>query len=227
MNNLVLVGGIQYSGKTRFCSDLTKHGYEHHDLDAVGHYLENNREVFFRNIKKSNRAVYDVIRKLGRKHHIEDKGNQIVLFANEMINRGQGDAFFEIQQETGIFYVGKLIKQSQKIPIIDGAFVNKVSREKVYGRLSSVLQPIYDFQEMPKLFVHFNQGLDLSIERFKNSTRLDKKRCSEDYIRSMYAMQEIPSEDELPNLEVLVIKKPEEVPEALEKVREFCLVKVS
>ena len=225
MESLIFVGGIQYSGKSYFARSLEASypsRYKHIELDGLLEHLTQRREVFLGLIKRYDRDLYRQIEYAGRQLGIKGDYDLLTLFANYMIQEGRFSEFENIQQLYVLLYASVKIRGSKKgiIPIIDGAFTNNGSRSIVYQTLRAAFGERIPLDKLQKLFVYFNLGLDLSLERFKQSRREEKKslRWSEDLVRRTYRGQEIPEPSELSNLEVIVINNLEELERITERL---------
>ncbi len=218
MENLIFVGGLQYSGKSYFATSLeTSHSstYKHIGMDDLCEHLTQRREVFMGLIKRYDKNLHKQIDNLGRELKIKGDCNLLTLFANYMIEEGRFDEFENMQQLYVLLYASEIMKGLKKgiTPIVDGAFINKFSRHVAYQTLKAAFGKKIPLDELQKLFVYFNLGLGLSLERFKDNRRegASALRWNEALVRRTFKEQEIPKPNELPNLEVAVINNFDEL----------------
>jgi tRNA uridine 5-carbamoylmethylation protein Kti12 len=223
MNKLIFVGGLQLSGKTNFAHNLAskdKDKYTHTEMDGLYDDLAQNRYFFMKLIKKYHRERYKEIKNFAKQFNITDRSDQLTFYANYMIKTGQLKKFDVLQGMTSYLYAGELIKKMDNniVPILDGPIVNKSTRKSIYNCLTASMGNI---DGVSKLIIYLDLGLDLSLERLKTTKR--KKLASmspptEELIRKSYEYQELPEKDEMPNLDVLIIKNEEEIGSAIEQV---------
>ena len=230
MKHLVFVSGLQYSGKTSFCNKLeliNDKKYFHIELDKSFDYLTFHRDVFVNIIKDKDRELYNKIRKLAKKasaetdEKVETKHDQITLFANYLFSQGKQREFQMLQSGCAIVYATRRIKSfnNGEVPLIDGVLINRFSRKVDYAALQESCN-IPNLDEIQKTIVHFNLGLEESLKRYGEGKRVEKKSmiCTEDTIKRYYDSQEIPSNDEFPNLEVLLIKREKDIDPCMRRI---------
>ena len=195
-------------------------GLEHFDLDDVGEYLLRRKNVFFNIIKKYGEKWHEELLDLGKKHKIKSKDDLMSAYIFQLGKQDRKNEFELLHQFFSTLYVGERLKSlKRKNPIFNGAFINPDSRDIFYQAIGIPLIEKVDLDAVPKVFVYFNQGLELSLERY-NQGRAKREflGCSEKLITSTHEKQEIPSEDEFPNLEVIIIENQAEIEGCIEQI---------
>jgi len=218
MKSLIFLGGLQYSGKSYFARNLESSypsKYKHIEMDGLCEYLTKRREVFMGLIKGYDRSLYRQIKSFGRQFKIKGDYDLLTLFANYMVQEERFDEFGKIQQLYILLYASKkMVGLNEEVtPMIDGAFTNKLSRSIMYQTLQATFGKRISLDKLQKLFVYFNLGLNLSLERFRKYKREEIKslKLSEDLVERTFREQEIPTPYEFPNLEVIVINNSDEL----------------
>ena len=113
---------------------------------------------------------------------------------------------------------------SNTIPIIESLFYNFEAKIGFYNACKDYLKilqetspsdlPEINLDEIPKTLIYFDLGLETSLKRQRNDT---KPHISEQKLKMFYPFQEIPINNELPNLEVYVIKSEDDLNRALKQ----------
>jgi hypothetical protein len=226
MKNLIFVGGLQYSGKSSFCKKLEESDakkYKHFELDSAYNHLVFHGDVFLDLIERYLPDTHIHIKELGKKRDIVGP-DQIALFANYMNSIGHFKEFDQLTGGCSVLYTGESItKTENEIALIEGVFANKSTRKLVYNLLGASMDECenkIDLNSVNKLFVYFNLGPELSLERFRaNPSKIKESMIlSEAMIKQTCTDQEIPTSSEFPNLEVLVIENLDAVESAIKHV---------
>jgi hypothetical protein len=227
MKNLIFVGGLQYSGKSSFCKRLEENDakkYKHLELDSAYDHLVFHKDAFLNLIEKHFPDVHTFIKELGEAHNVSGV-DRIDLFVGYMKKQNQFKELSNFLGRCSVLYSGECIaKTEHEIALLDGSFVNTGSRVVVYSLLRDAMnkdkENKMDLDSVNKLFVYFNLGLKLSLERFRANPSKTKESMilSEEKIKQTYEAQELPTHSEFPNLEVLVLENPDAVEAAVEHV---------
>ncbi len=225
MENLIFVGGLQYSGKSYFARNLEKSRpsrYKYIGVDELCEQLTQRRDVFMGLIKRYDKDLHGQIENLGRQMNVRGDCNLLTLFANYMIEAGRFGEFEDMQQLYVLLHASEIMVGLKKgvTAVVDGAFTNKISRQVAYQTLRVAFGRKVPIDELRKLFIYFNLGLDLSLERFRKDGREGKSalRWDEALVRRTFKEQEIPATNELPNLEVAVINNPDELEQIVNRL---------
>ena len=223
MKGIIFVGGIQYSGKSSFCKKLESvdKKFRHIAMDDAYWHLGHNREVFLNIIKKDNRDLFKKIMKLGKKCNVEGKENIMTLFANYMIHEDRYSEFQTLHKRCALLYTGSRISNlDDVVPLMDGLMINHISRKFTYCALKDSLNYKIDLDKLKKLIVFFDIGLEKSLLRYKSNTRQNNPHIeiNEKIITETYHSQSLPSKDEFPNLDVLVINNEADIHSSIKYV---------
>ena len=224
MDRLIFVGGIPYSGKSHFGRRLQTDyfpKYQHLETDELVEQLIHRRQIFMGIVEQYYKKVYRQIRALGDANGITGDYDLATFFAAYMKQEGRFSEFSILLELCACRYGAEIILESDiklpnsgLVPVIDGSFTGRSSRSIMYQELKDTLGTRLPLDEMQKLFVYFDIGLEVSLERLKGGQRAEKKSLvglTEGLVSQISAAQEIPTIDEFPNLEVAVIRNFDEI----------------
>lgn len=223
MKRIIFFGGLQYSGKSSLARDLEAKNparYVHLEMDALTETLTRRRAIFTGLIKRYDPNLYEEVRQIGEEIGTKGDYNLLTLLANYKIAQRRFSEFADMQQSYVVRYAGETIAglKRKMTPLVEGGFTNKISRSITYKALQQSFGRKISLDETQKIFVYFNLGLDLSLNRFKENGKreLASMTWSEDLIRKTFKEQEIPKSKEFPNLEVVVINNFEDLQQCQE-----------
>jgi len=220
MKKLVMVAGLQYSGKSTLCRRIAKENSRYHNISLDEQYEK---------LAKDWGKVMDMTRELAPLTFTEmmrvsveagaiSNHDKVSAYYHFMKAKGRGKEFHGVQTVLTVADTASyILNQNIEFPMIDAVMVNKLARKIFYGTFRGIVTGTDD---VPKLLIHFDLGLDESLKRYKK----DKKRknnvvhCDENMIRENHQKQQLPSKDEWPNLEVIVIKNMNQIHKAVEMV---------
>ena len=206
--------GPQYSGKSNF-GRIVK-GYKHYELDSNYDFLNIERRDIIMDILKQYlpthcNAVNNIVKK--RFGVMPDKARIWTKFEDLMIADGGSSVVFDIKKDCAMLYMGECLRDDKNV-IVDGLFVNKLSREYIIDQLS--ISSKIDFSEVPKTVVYFNTPEKKCIKRHKKHfKKYGSCATKKDDIKDSFRVLEIPKEGEMPNLEVIVVSNNREIRKAL------------
>lgn len=229
MEHLVLVGGLQHSGKSTFCKNLESaavHTYRHFDPDDSYEYLTFHRGDMMQQLKRVDRELYDKIKVVGWKQGVTDEGEMFTEFARAMIDQKELEFMNNLTSMCSLLYTCDQLKAAPQgtVPLVDCPMPKKDSRGLMYQVMRKALKDNTPLDDVKKMMVYFDLGLEYSLDRLRTSTRQEKKSMiiTEDTLRMTHQAQEIPTTGELPNLEVLLLRNQKDVDNALKTVQDFC-----
>lgn len=231
MESLIIVGGLQHSGKStlaRRLKELDGELYRHIELDYALEYLNANRSGFIRYIRRLNPGLYAEIRKLGdwlgeQSPELKPKSDAdyFIIFANYMRAEKRIPELEDVIDGCCLHYSSERLLEAQDgIPVVDGTLLNRVSRQYAYSAFKNAVAQATNLDDIGKLIVYFNLGLKTSLRRYKEKKREEKEEfvLSKKSIKADYRGQEVPKSGEFPNTEVLVITRPDEVDDAVKYI---------
>jgi adenylate kinase family enzyme len=220
MESLILVGGLQYSGKTTFCRQLEKQGngkYLHIECDAVAKYTAEHKDVLMGLIRKYDERMYGVMKKFARQKGLDD-AQSIDLLLDIAIEEGKLQNFKNIHDTCGVIYIADRIGTLHNgiQPVIEGLMPTRESRRTVYEILKKNLADKLQLDTIRKLFVYFNTRLETSLQRFSTHGGVKNDMITTaNKIRETYYTQELPIHGELPNMDVLTITNEDQIGSAI------------
>jgi hypothetical protein len=120
----------------------------------------------------------------------------------------------------------------KKIALVSGLFINKEERKASYDLINEWMKSLsvnyhhqgaLDLDAIDKAIVFFNLGLNLSFKRFKQGRpkTYSSVHSRKEMILDAYKRQQVPSQNEFPNLEIVVIKEQRDVEKAVEGIIDF------
>lgn len=220
MKNLIFVGGLQYSRKSTLCKDLARLGkgrYIHIDPDTNYDYVASHEDVLKRQIKRFSPMYSDEIDALSQDFTLDRM-------------KAVAEAHGRLQDLDNVIDICATMRTADiisgiganKSPIIESLFINRDCRSNVYNLLKEYSSGI-SLDDTKKLLIYFDLGLQLSLQRFiKNPTRDKSSITTRKLIIDSYNMQELPTNDEFPNLETLIISSEDNIGSARDYIlREF------
>jgi len=222
---MIFVGGLQYSGKSTFCRKISEYNprIAYISFDDVFSRISTNGHEFISLLKDVNRDVYTNVKKLGKKCEIDDENIILGVYARLMQEAGKFKEFEKLTQDCALLKTKKMISSfdNSKIPVVDGLFINECTRKVFYGYLRNSLKNNLNLDEMKKILIYFDLGLDVSLERFNIADRPKDQAIiwTEDMVKRAYQNQEIPTPTELPNLELMILKSQKDIDECFEHMK--------
>jgi hypothetical protein len=221
MQNLILVGGIAYCGKSTLCEKLhakDKERFPHIEFDRLFDEISHDGEKFFKYLKIVKPMFHNAVKVQCAKDGILDPNQQLQLYSDLAVKLGILQQFGMMIEEVGVAYLADLLADSKESPVTEGLFVDKGGRQRMYQELKSRYthfkeQDSPELDEVRKLLVFFNLGLRKSLKRLRKGRKkqFESITSNERIIREQYQRQEPPEKDELPNLEVMIITDPTKV----------------
>lgn len=236
MSNMILLGGIENSGKSALAKELAKNDkYVHINPDIIFEHLRNNPGDFFIQVEKKDPEFFKIIEEIASSTLCFNPNDIAGNVQDYLRSKGHNGLYTKIVETVSKSMTLENLKKvkANKIPIYDTLLLTKDNRNATYSRLTSLLKkssisyigPVinklkkpFDFDEANKLFIHFNPGLDVCIKRLEN-TQETQSYVVEENIRDSFKKQEIPRERELPNTKIIVIDKVYPVNELVKMVQ--------
>jgi len=226
MKKLVIVGGLQYGGKSGFCRDIeekTKGKYRRFTLDDSYTFLNTKgRGTALKLIEKTNPELHAKIVEAGWKNAVWGDAERFTMYARSRIEAGKRHDLDMMMNFYSMVYTTNLMIEAgdEVIPILDGVFINKVSRDLTYQTLRNLLKDHINLDDAKKVLVYLDMGLETSLLRYNLSGRPTSQvmECTKDTIRTTHGIQELPEQDELPNLEVMILKTQEDIAATQERL---------
>ena len=214
MKGLIFVGGLQYSGKSHFCRDLAAKypdRYAHLEADSILEKLHAEPSAFHDLMRRYDERFHYHLVQLAISNGLNDKGAQLAFFtqvANQHPKLREG--YENIINECVIAYMAELLLAAMpgQIPLVDGLFTAKTTRKATYGLIANWVQGKIDLDSVNKMMLYFDLGLKISLERYRAQKRDSSKalQWDESLIRRTHANQEVPTENELPNCKIEIVR---------------------
>ena len=239
MKGLVIVAGIPYSGKTTFCKELQKSNpekFHYIEGDKVFDELMQKPELFFEYLKRTDLGFYWTAKtQLAQMGFLKPK-EQLSALVGLSDQFGAKEYLKNMQSYVALTYcfeeMAKLHPES--CPIMEGLHTTRKSRQNLYERMK--LYPAFakmteksdkdtpttgDLDDMRKFIVYFDLGVGISLRRLRKRKGKRKHKTmvtKPSSVTRHFEMQELPSGDEIPNLEILIVKSQAEVDFAVRTV---------
>ncbi len=228
MKDLVLVGGIPYSGKSYFCRKLVE--------GSEGRFVDLGLDTLYNKLRDDPATFRKCMRLLPPEFKescwIRNDGIDIKDLAIVTMKLG-GRQFFTLfmQQLENAYLIDEMSRVGGKVPVTESLFYNREVRENFYEGMKELMEMMDEtgtahyeigLDSARKILVYFDVGVEACERRMMAAPRMGGEAEEEMAIRAAHSRQEIPSPGELPNLEVIVVKDESEVDKALEQVRRMC-----
>jgi len=208
MKRIIMVGGLQYSGKTTFCRHIENDNdrVKYISLDDISKKFYSDDDLLFNTIKK-----YDMADDLVK--------------ISESKNMNDSEFHEECAKICSLLHISReiIMPNNNKIStyLIDGIFYNKATRALLLNSLEYRLNEFEKLDSFDKKFIYFDLGLDLSLNRHEkyNYKRNNSLECTKEYIANTYSSQEIPTNDELKGVEIKIIRNQSDYNKELENIK--------
>lgn len=205
----MFIGGAPYQGKTKLVNELLRskpEKYKNLSLDLLADELERDSDKLLKYcalMPAEMKAAFQINEKYDVSHL---RGNKLLwtIFMNAPMMLEVGDELRNAGPDT--------------VPIVESLFYNRKARVGFYESCKEYLEILgsdLDLDEIPKTLIYFDLGLETSVKRQREDT-VKKPRFSERELSMFYYFQELPGSNELPNLDVYVVKSEEDLQRALE-----------
>lgn len=241
MKGLIIVAGIPYSGKSTLCRELQKINPEKFpfiDADQLFDDLMDDPKMFFDFLLKAEPKLYWSTKEFYAKVGILDPRKQID--AMRVFGEQYGVSQYVKNMENYVVAACAFEKIAnlphESCPVIEGLHTTREARQGFYERMR--LYPAIaklgikegetdetptkgDIDSMRKFMVYFDLGARLSLKRLKRRKGKPKYKSlttKKSNITKHYEMQELPLGDEIPNLEILVVKSQADIDYAIRTV---------
>lgn len=223
MQELMLVGGIPYSGKSYLCDSLVERRpekYTYLGLDNLHEKMDSDPLLFFRNL-----ALFypQIICKIGmdpnnlNRYNLQERKSFLKgLFTAQF---GEQSWILVVQQAVNAYAVSQLKQSGSKVPIIESLLHDLEKRRMFfdsYGEMIDIMRAGIDLNSAKKTLVYLDIGIEVSLQRLRSDTS-KRPLVNERVIRYAYENQKIPKSSEFSNLEVIVLKSEQQVKEFLER----------
>jgi len=235
MTDMMFIGGAPYSGKTTLCDVLVEarpDKYVGFELDKYYDVVENSPRDFFTNIAITNSNLLDLV---GADLSMsEPQLGLAYIDLKERIVFGNSPRHWimMLQLAANLALTQDLLKiDEDQVPVYVSLMYNKAERQTGYQAMVEYLSiveeltgkthPKFNPQRIDSLRKTF-AFLDISpaecIRRYQANPDL-KPISGEAEIRHAYAIEEHPTIDEWPNLEVVIIKNDVELEAFVEQAQ--------
>jgi hypothetical protein len=223
MDKIILVGGLQYSGKSTLCERLDRDpaGYKHVEFDRLFNEVAICGGPFFKYLRMHNEESYNLYKRVAIGCGLHDPTEQLQGIGQVMIKNGLVSDWLSLLHSVCAYYTADLLMKSNgNTPVLEGLFINRDERIASYNLLNECLDKMGkggDYLKfVQKFMIYFNLGLDLSLQRLRENPqhKYEALMTTEEVVRNTAARIEVPSKDELPNLEVVVVSSIGEIDEA-------------
>ncbi|MBI2101322.1 hypothetical protein HYT53_01815 [Candidatus Woesearchaeota archaeon] len=215
MENLMLVGGIPYSGKSYLCDAIKQRNpkYKILGIDSIHDKLEEEPEKFFESLQKFYPAIlqqFGISTPSAGKRDLNKLKYAVITAVGK-----DGKTFWNqlFQQAVNSYIVSELSHIGGEIPVIESLLHDRVRRRMLFESLSEMAEIMgfnLGLDETKKMLVYLNLGLDVSLKRHSRNTQ-KREIVDERVIHLIHRTQEIPKNEEFPNLEVVVLQNESEV----------------
>lgn len=228
MKEFVLVGGIQYSGKSYFCRELVE--------GSEGRFVDLGLDTLYNALRDDPATFRKCMRLLPPEIKepccIRSDDIDINDLARITISWG-GEQLFVMfmQQLENAYIIDELSRAGGKVPVTESLFYSREVRENFYEGMKELMEMMdkagtahyeVDLDSARKILMYFDIGVEACERRMMAAPKMGGGADEEMAIRAAHSRQEIPSPGELPNLEVIVVKNEGEVEKAAEQVRKMC-----
>ncbi len=226
MKDIILVGGMPYSGKSHLCKQIADKDPRYVNLcfDTLCDEMNTDAEKF---VNYTNMYNPKIISQVKTDNGPDPKAVQDKI-RNALNNSGQGEHWqLFLQGAAMACLTEKLMSIGDSTPVMESLYYNKEDRQSFYDSLKDHIAILNsqrekqlnpdDLDSVKKKLIFFDYDLDFVLDRYRNDGS-ERPLVNEGAIRLIHDMQSIPSDDELPNLEVIIVKDPQQTSEILAKL---------
>jgi len=224
MKDLMLIGGLPYSGKTMLGKDLAQRQpekYKYLGLDDYYKRAEEDGNRFFTYLKLACPQLVDSMGMGIALAAGADLNSAMQTLRTSLSTTGQKPFWEQLLKLSSMTCITDHVLQTPEgiTPVVESLFFNKSNRAEFYESFKDYIEILNQAlprrpQTMPeeldsarKRIVYLDFGIDVCLARYWADPEKEKKpMICEELIRHLHANQEVPSADEWPNLEVVVIK---------------------
>ena len=224
-NKLVLVSGIQYSGKSMFCRDLADRcPLLHHIEMDEGVEAVQNMNLIARLLHAYRPGMYQNERRKFQKKGVQLTNRQLAQTLLAYVASHEGaEALLELYHLCGWLVVGERVRicwQKRSVPMVDAVIPSRFARGFCCESIGHVVGE-RQMRRAHKLLVYFNFGIDYSLKQLRKSPQRPEKHTHVDSkeIMAAFSEQQLPEARELPNCKHVIVTSPSE----METVAQFVL----
>lgn len=226
MKDLILIGGIPYSGKSYFCRKLVEKDPDRFidlGLDKLYGELAADTNMFSH--------CYGLLPAELKKYIKVDSKTQFKFEElKKYISDLTGDtAFWQLymQQIVNVLLIERLSKAGKGVvPVIESLFHDRNVRSGLYLGLKDLKEMMdkegheYDVNLYPvnKTLVYFDTSLHICLERFEQAP---EQEMSREAVEFAYSVQELPSIDEMPNLTIVLVRDENNIEKLVDGFQKF------
>ncbi len=229
---IIFLGGVTCSGKSTFGAEVYKkmpERYVHLDMDATFKGIVRDGTQFFKYFKMWNRMDHDKVKTGMAANGIFDSNDQLKALMMAM-RLSDPKGFLKLTQ--GVAYMAlayQMVQTKEQTPLLEMNFTTVDMRRSHYNDLKLFLEQAeknenvpkeeqMDLDGMKKKLFYFDVGEDSAIAHLRMRALPNERHRPEIAIMIMngYESQEVPTDGELPNLSVQILRTDIEVRECLE-----------
>lgn len=222
MSKIVLIGGIENSGKTILAKEFeTKKDFKHFNLDKYFEYVVENQDLVVEYLKKNHKDAYnDLIKRAYEIRHFNK--NSILMYYSDKYPENY-IRIIETLAEKMMLEEMQKTKKSQNI-VLDALLINENSRKYMFDALSSNLRWSYwnclsnkfNFDKSDKTLIYINENLETCLNRLEFSKE-SKPYVDEEIIKEHFYSQKIPTPTEQPSVKLKLLNPGFSTSELLEQ----------
>lgn len=223
IGEMILVGGIPYSGKSYLCDAIISSNSRFVDcvLDRLVKEVETDDVKFFRYYEMMPCKVRDAIARaypfIARQG---DEDSQRRLSRIKAMLCDRKEQWVHVSNAVMMVYLtDKLLHLQANVPVIESILHTRQDRVQFYDTLGewiNILANGTDVEEgapnpldrVKKTFVYLDLGAERAARKARQHHGEKQYKYDEEQLRQIYRAQEIPVAKEFPNLEVIVVRNP-------------------
>lgn len=218
MEKIIFVGGIQCSGKSYLIDRLIEKDsskFSDFKVDDISNQMLDSATDFFKFLFMLNPENKDEYR-----INIYGKNESELIVERDLLKE---KLFDESESYNWKIMLGESIYtclavnllnsyNEGVVSIVENLFYDYRSRRSNFFYIDNYVSRIdnsneFNFDSIPKTLIYLDLGIELSLQRFKGC----EKDFNVDLIVDTFEDQELPKSDEVPNLEVIILKTEGEV----------------
>lgn len=229
MKDLMLVGGLPYSGKTQLCTKLAEiqpDKYRYLGLDDYYKRAEEDSTHFFRYLTITSPQMANAMGVSAAIAAGVNLDSAMQTMKTSLVATRQKEMWEQLLKLSSMTCITDDILQTPDgiTPVVESLFFNRGNRAEFYEAIKDYIEILNqafpgrpdvvpeELDRVRKTIVYFDLGLETCMARYNADEEKEKKpMINEPVMRHIHRTQELPTTNEFPNLEVVLIRNDAEL----------------